>query len=343
MVKKRQDDFKKIKLKVGKKLTKGDNVTKTDFKAKKLMIRQPVSFKDDPAKFFAAFKDMTNQGKMLLMTKINQSNIWQNIEFSTTRNISSICSMIQSYDSRVRTEARKSIDQYLTIYTREHRDIKPFITLLLKYITCAITSIDEGISHEARVLLNTIVEKADASFTEKILDVLVPKFVEGSKYDFSDLQLAAQLLKKLSEAEMKSSEEKKPEPFTVHWHEDCHVFVKGPIAVPLAYNISFANGYDDLGDITVKYGLIEKAAIKEVDYFVNRSKHDAVYTFKEAKLFIAAIRVCLILKSPKLDFKMPANINVVGEETGNTRTKAVKSNILCGELINLMSVIRMTN
>lgn len=188
MTKKRkhQEDFQKVKLKVGKKKPKLENATDTTFKTKAIQI--PEQLKEDgvlPTQNRKLnIKDLLSQmhhyspgvkHNALLGLKDLLSQYPFVIDAHLSNIISEVAAVFTDKDSGVRGAAVHLL-QFLASKIRAEQ-IAPFFPLVSAHLSSAMTHISEGIQEDSLKLLDVLLEAYPALLTDRS-SILLKNFVE---------------------------------------------------------------------------------------------------------------------------------------------------------------------
>ncbi|NXX33623.1 TEX10 protein, partial [Nicator chloris] len=183
---KRQEDFQKVKLKVGKKKPKLENATDTTFKTKAIQI--PEQLKEDgvlPTQNRKLnIKDLLSQmhhyspgvkHNALLGLKELLSQYPFVIDAHLSSIISEVAAVFTDKDSSVRGAAVHLL-QFLASKIRAEQ-IAPFFPLVSAHLSSAMTHISEGIQEDSLKVLDVLLEAYPALLTDRSV-ILLKNFVE---------------------------------------------------------------------------------------------------------------------------------------------------------------------
>ncbi|KAF4790042.1 hypothetical protein TURU_143550 [Turdus rufiventris] len=183
---KRQEDFQKVKLKVGKKKPKLENATDTTFKTKAIQI--PEQLKEDgvlPTQNRKLnIKDLLSQmhhyspgvkHNALLGLKELLSQYPFVIDAHLSSIISEVAAVFTDKDSSVRGAAVHLL-QFLASRIRAEQ-IAPFFPLVSAHLSSAMTHISEGIQEDSLKVLDVLLEAYPALLTDRSI-ILLKNFVE---------------------------------------------------------------------------------------------------------------------------------------------------------------------
>nr|XP_020022470.1 testis-expressed sequence 10 protein isoform X3 [Castor canadensis] len=183
---KRQDDFQKVKLKVGKKKPKLENATATNFKTK--TIHLPEQLKEDRIL-------PTNNRKLNIKDLLSQmhhynagvkqsallglKDLFSQYPFIIDAHLSNILSEVTAVftdkDANVRLAAVQLL-QFLAPKIRAEQ-ISPFFPLVSAHLSSAMTHITEGIQEDSLKVLDILLEQYPALITGRS-SILLKNFVE---------------------------------------------------------------------------------------------------------------------------------------------------------------------
>ncbi|XP_031432537.1 testis-expressed protein 10 homolog isoform X2 [Clupea harengus] len=165
--KKRQDDFHKVKLKVGKKIPKPDNATNVSFRSKG--IRLPEQLKRDGSGPTThrqlGIKDLLSQlhhysasvkhGALCGLRELLTSHPAL-VEQHLSTLLSEVAAAFTDKDGSVRSAALRLLRFVAQCVPSER--VGPFFPLLSAHLTCAMTHIQAGIQADAMLVLDVLLE-----------------------------------------------------------------------------------------------------------------------------------------------------------------------------------------
>ncbi|XP_069330583.1 testis-expressed protein 10 isoform X1 [Eulemur rufifrons] len=183
---KRQDDFQKVKLKVGKKKPKLENATTTNFKTK--TIHLPEQLKEDGTlptnNRKLNIKDLLSQmhhynGGVKQSALLGLKDLLSQYPFIIDAHLSNILSEVTAVftdkDANVRLAAVQLL-QFLAPKIRAEQ-ISPFFPLVSAHLSSAMTHITEGIQEDSLKVLDILLEQYPALITGRS-SILLKNFVE---------------------------------------------------------------------------------------------------------------------------------------------------------------------
>ncbi|XP_030640324.1 testis-expressed protein 10 homolog [Chanos chanos] len=184
--KKRQDDFQKVKLKVGKKKPKPDNATNVNFRSKS--IRLPEQLKRDDSG--PTTHRQLNIKDLLSQLHHYNSNVKQGalvglrellsahpalVEQHVSSILSEGAALFTDKDAAVRAAAVKLLRFVAQCVPADH--VAPFFPLVSAHLTSAMTHISSGIQEDALKVLDVLLEHYPALLAQRHA-VLLRNFLE---------------------------------------------------------------------------------------------------------------------------------------------------------------------
>lgn len=184
--KKRQDDFQKVKLKVGKKKPRADNATNTNFRTKGIHLSEQL--KRDTSgptthrqlginellsqlhHYNANVKHSALLGLRELLS-VNPSLLEQHL----SRLLSEVAAVFTDKDGNVRVAATRVL-RFIAQSVPAER-VAPFFPLLSAHLSCAMTHIEAGIQEDAMTVLDVFLEHYPALLAARPA-VLLTNFLE---------------------------------------------------------------------------------------------------------------------------------------------------------------------
>ncbi|CAI9159169.1 unnamed protein product [Rangifer tarandus platyrhynchus] len=183
---KRQDDFQKVKLKVGKKKPRSENATLTNFKTKTIhlpeQLKEDVTLPTNNRKL--NIKDLLSQmhhynagvkQSALLGLKDLLSQYPYIIDAHLSNILSEVTAVFTDKDANVRLAAVQLL-QFLAPKIRAEQ-ISPFFPLVSAHLSSAMTHITEGIQEDSLKVLDILLEQYPALITDRS-SILLKNFVE---------------------------------------------------------------------------------------------------------------------------------------------------------------------
>ncbi|XP_052500758.1 testis-expressed protein 10 isoform X2 [Budorcas taxicolor] len=183
---KRQDDFQKVKLKVGKKKPRSENSTLTNFKTKTIhlpeQLKEDVTLPTNNRKL--NIKDLLSQmhhynagvkQSALLGLKDLLSQYPYIIDAHLSNILSEVTAVFTDKDANVRLAAVQLL-QFLAPKIRAEQ-ISPFFPLVSAHLSSAMTHITEGIQEDSLKVLDILLEQYPALITDRS-SILLKNFVE---------------------------------------------------------------------------------------------------------------------------------------------------------------------
>ncbi|KAK7881072.1 hypothetical protein WMY93_032322 [Mugilogobius chulae] len=184
--KKRQDDFQKVKLKIGKKKPKADNATNTSFRSKAISL--PEQLKRDTS----GPTTHRNQGINDLLSQLHHHNANvkhgallglrellsinpQLLDSHLSRLLSEVAAVFTDKDGDVRITATRVL-RFVAQSVPSER-VAPFFPLLSAHLSCAMTHIEVSIQEDAMKVLDVLLEHYPTLLSSRPA-VLLTNFLE---------------------------------------------------------------------------------------------------------------------------------------------------------------------
>ncbi|XP_077432590.1 testis-expressed protein 10 homolog isoform X2 [Vanacampus margaritifer] len=184
--KKRQDDFQKVKLKVGKKKPRADNATDTNFRTRGIYLPEQLKTNTSgpTTNRHLGINDLLSQlhhynanvkhGALLGLREllsVNPSLLEQHL----SRLLSEVAAVFTDKDANVRVAATRVL-RYITQSVPAER-VAPFFPLLSAHLCCAMTHIELSIQEDAMKVLDVLLEHYPALLAARPA-VLLTNFLE---------------------------------------------------------------------------------------------------------------------------------------------------------------------
>ncbi|CAL8256988.1 unnamed protein product [Boreogadus saida] len=183
--KKRQDDFQKVKLKVGKKKPKADNATNTNFRSKGIHLSEQLKRDSGPTThrqlgindLLSQLHHYSGNVKLSSLTGLREL-LMKNpslLEQHLSRLLSEVAAVFTDKDANVRIAATKLLRFLAQCVSAERA--APFFPLLSAHLSCAMTHIEGGIQEDALKVLDVLLEHYPALLASRP-SVLLTNFLE---------------------------------------------------------------------------------------------------------------------------------------------------------------------
>ena len=301
--KKKQKDFQKIKLKVGRTLKRAPNETKTEFKTRKIIIKESQLIARDPIKLLLTTSLTTNQAKLSCLTKLNDAIVNIDIKHINGELINGLAKYLIDNDTRVRQETIKCIKQCLEILQNKQSEINTLISMLITYINCALTHINQSISNDGYKLLIFIVDKCNHSSLQQLMTIMMARISNCSDIKINDYEILAKIVQKIKKTDSSVNACKEP---VIKWSKDnCYVNINSFLGYkqPPQFNISFQ--LQSQIDIEEKFlSAVQSVVVNDLKVLFAKDKTEFNFTVKEADKLIPTLNIARLIKSeiiPKIN------------------------------------------
>lgn len=179
--KKRDLDFQKVKLKVGRKLKRDSNETKAEFHTRKIILREVKSHSSDPLTAIINHSDhISHQGKIAILKHFNAA-LTPEISKSLNRPVlNSLAKFLTDPSSDVRNSAMKCLKTCYNHLNQNRLPVKDFLYSLKPYLDCAYTHLDRGISSDCHNFLHYFVNVNDSQIFEPLMHIILRRYETGN-------------------------------------------------------------------------------------------------------------------------------------------------------------------
>ncbi|CAG11931.1 unnamed protein product, partial [Tetraodon nigroviridis] len=184
--KKRQDDFQKVKLKVGKTKPKANNATNTNFRTKGIYLSEqlkkdtsgPTTHRqlgiNDLLSQLHHYNDNVKNSALLGLRELLTLNP-SLLEEHLSRLLSEVAAVFTDKDGSVRSATTRLLKFIAQSVPAER--VAPFFPLLSAHLSCAMTHIDTGIQEDSIKILDVLLEHYPALLAARP-EVLLTNFLE---------------------------------------------------------------------------------------------------------------------------------------------------------------------
>jgi hypothetical protein len=312
--KKKEKDFQKIKLKVGRKLLRGINETKTDFKSKKIILKESELRSNDPLKTLSNNRAINSQIKLLCLNKLNNS---LNSTIISAEVINTVSKYLNDSDKRVRSDAIKCIKQSISLLDNQNNNsISPIMSMILSYIDCGLTHIDHNISYDSLKLLSHIMEKCDNSLYDQLMQIIISRIANKTNIDANDYEICCKLITLIKQNDINNelSLETKESP-VFKWSSDNYYCDLNNIIndnkPSFEFNLSFQiNSSVDLKEKFI--AIVKNIVSNDLKLLLSKNSKQLSFTIPEAKKAISVLNISSMigLSSNSNDSEIPT-VNIV--------------------------------
>ncbi|KAG0723334.1 Testis-expressed protein 10 [Chionoecetes opilio] len=184
--KNKKADFAKVKLKVGKKLKKAQNETRTDFKTRKIILKEQLSRKSEEGlltKKKRNVKDLltclghTNtyvrQDGLNGLLELVKNNETEELIPKLSQIISGVASCMFDIDVLIRSATIKFIEALLV---KVGIHVEPYFSVLATHLSCAMVHLNTGVQADSLRLVNLFVKHTPALLARHA-NTLISNFV----------------------------------------------------------------------------------------------------------------------------------------------------------------------
>ena len=313
--KNKNKDFQKVKLKVGRKLVRGLNETKTDFKSKKIIVKELESRAKDPIKTLANGFSINNQTKLFCINNVDKWLNSTNINSKGGEVVTTVSRYLSDSDHRVRTDCVKCLKHCMFLMNRnQDSGVSPLMPIILTYINCGLTHIDHRISSDSLNLLSHFIDFSDKSLFNQLMQTIITLFERETKIDANAMEVCLKLVSLMFKDESDSAIMKKKEPLVLQWSPDnffCDIGSNWNNERPVMVNLTFQT----YSSVDIKKNFLEKVEdiVKtELKLLFPKKRNDLSLSVNEARKAVSAVKMALLLNvCSDIDREMPS-ISIIG-------------------------------
>ena len=191
--KRKDDDFQKVRLKVGRKLKRDSNETKAQFNSRKIVLKEIRSHSSDPLTALAHHSEKISQhGKLTLLNHFNSYLTASLVKTLNKPIIDSLSKFIIDYSDQVRSATFKCLKTCLNHMRQQHLSIKDFVYILKPYLDCAYTHISKPIAHDSQRFLEYLTNINEPQVFEPLMHIVLRRYELGN-LSSAERKLAMQL------------------------------------------------------------------------------------------------------------------------------------------------------
>lgn len=230
--KKKDLDFQKVKLKVGRRLKRDSNETKAQFKTRKIVLKEVKSYSDDPITALSRHSEhISHHGKLTMLNHFNSAMTPNVISTLNKPILDSLAKFLIDHSDQVRAAATKCLKTCYNQMKRLSIPTNEFMHYLKPYLNCAYTHVSKPISTDCEKLLSYFVNLNDPQLFEALMSIVLRRYEAGNLTE-ADQSLAIKLRRyylrnkqKEAVAEMMRDDEVEQ----LKWSETCCYFDLDPL------------------------------------------------------------------------------------------------------------------
>lgn len=171
--------------------------TKTEFKSRKIKLNESSQLRNNATKMLLN-KNLKVNTKLKLnaFEKMNVNLDTVNIENITGETINGLAKYLLDDDDRIRGEFFKTVKSCFDRLNEKEQSLAPYIQILLIYIKCGLTHIDQRIVRDAKKLLDYLIPFMDDNLDNHLIQVVNSRFKNNTnQMTIIDLELIFMVLK----------------------------------------------------------------------------------------------------------------------------------------------------
>lgn len=191
--KKKDLDFQKVKLKIGRKLKRDSNETKAEFKTRKIILKEVKNYSDDPLGALARHGDHISQhGKLSMLNHFNSALNPGIVKSLNKPILDSLSKFIIDHSEQVRGATIKCLKNCFNHIKQQHLSTKDFMQSLKPYLDCAYTHVSAAISSDCHKFIDYFVNINDPQTFEILMTIILRRYEVGN-LTLGDKKLALKL------------------------------------------------------------------------------------------------------------------------------------------------------
>lgn len=183
--KKRKDgDFQKVKLKVGRKLKRDSNETKAEFSSRKIILKEVRSHSNDPLTALAHHSEHISQsGKISLLNHFNSALNPEIVKSLNKPILDSLSKFLIDRSDQVRSSTMKCLKTCFNHMKQQRLSTKEFLFNLKPYLDCAYTHVTSSIANDCQKFLEYFVNLNEPQIFEPLMHIVLRRYEAGNLSD----------------------------------------------------------------------------------------------------------------------------------------------------------------
>lgn len=177
-----------------KKLYRKDD-TKTEFKSRKIRLNESSQLRNNATKMLLnKHLKVNTKLKLNAFEKMNVNLESINLEAITGETINGLAKYLLDEDDRIRAQFFKTVKSCFERLNERHQSLAPYIQILLIYIKCGLTHLDQRIVRDSKKLLDYLVQFMDDRSLDSHLVQVVNSRIKNNTSQLSIVDLELVLL-----------------------------------------------------------------------------------------------------------------------------------------------------
>lgn len=312
MAKKKQKDFAKVKLKVGKRV-KPANATSTEFKTKKVVVRTTPGLVSDPVHCLTACASSSSSIKLMHLSKLLHAPLLTSPSRITGDLLNALARLVLDSADKVRRQARLCVEQAIGCMYDKQLSLQHSIPILLTHVKCGLTHLDPSIASESRKLLSFLIAKSSPEHEQHFMQIVRTRIWDGKSVTLLDLELAAEILTKF----YTESADHRP-PVTMIWnpsnnHVSWSLRYEPLLSQSVDVTFSASSSTNDNGKELKE--LIAKVAFDGLSEFLKRSGDNVSLNPDQGRRLVALLKLSRCLSRGGMRSLTVPAYEVVGESS----------------------------
>lgn len=248
--KKKDLDFQKVKLKVGRRLKRDSNETKAEFKTRKIVLKEVRGYSDDPITALSRHSEhISHHGKLTMLNHFNTAMTPDVINLLNKPILDSLAKFLVDHSDQVRAAATKCIKTCYNQMRRQNLHTSDFMHSLKPYLSCAYTHVSRPISSDCERLLDYFINLNDPRLFEALMSIVLRRYEAGNLSE-ADKSLAIKLRRyylRNRQKEAVADMMREDDVEQLRWTETCCFFDLDP----LRHNLDGARALDTAREVSL--------------------------------------------------------------------------------------------
>lgn len=179
--KKKDLDFQKVKIRIGKRIKRDIKETKAEFSTRKIILKEVRNYSDDPLTALTRHSDrISHQGKLSLLNHFNSALTPEIVKNLTKPILDSLSKFIIDQSIDVRAAAMKCLRTCFVRLKSQQLSTKDFVMSLKPYIDCALTHVSRGIADDCQKFLDYLVSQNEPQTFEPLMMIVTRRLELGN-------------------------------------------------------------------------------------------------------------------------------------------------------------------
>lgn len=182
--KKKDLDFQKVKLKVGRRIKRNDRETKAEFSTRKIVLKEIRRYSDDPISALSRnSQHISHQGKLSLLSHFRGALKPEVVKSLNKPIQDSLAKFILDNSSDVRLSAIKCLKICFHHLKGDSTLIRDFVSSLKPYLDCAYTHVSKDLASDCHEFVKFLVDQNEWPTFEPLMAIMYGRLRAGELDD----------------------------------------------------------------------------------------------------------------------------------------------------------------